>query len=72
MTSSVRAADGQPLRVTTPERPWLFLPVWQWPLVRSQLVSGGAVPVAGQPIGEVRWYLGNQLLATAPALASEY
>ncbi|HRX03634.1 MAG TPA: D-alanyl-D-alanine carboxypeptidase family protein [Anaerolineae bacterium] len=72
LTSWIRAADGQPLRVTAPERPWLFLPAWQWPLLRSQFVSNGAPPVAGQSIGEVRWYLGNQLLASAPALASEY
>ena len=72
LTSWVRGADGQPLRITAPERPWLFLPAWQWPLVRSQFVSGGGVPVIGQPIGEMRWYLGNQLLAVAPALASDY
>lgn len=71
-TSWLRAVDGQPLRVTVPERPWLFLPAWQWPLLRSQFVSGGAAPAAGQPIGEVRWYLGNQLLASAPAVASDY
>ena len=72
LTSWVIADDGQPLRVTAPERPWLFLPTWQWPLVRSQFVSDGGLPVAGQPIGEMRWYLANQLLATAPAVASDY
>ncbi|MCB0254487.1 MAG: D-alanyl-D-alanine carboxypeptidase [Anaerolineae bacterium] len=72
LTSWVIAEDGLPLRVTAPERPWLFLPTWQWPLVRSQFVSDGGLPVAGQPIGEMRWYLANQLLATAPAVASDY
>ncbi|MEZ4767178.1 MAG: D-alanyl-D-alanine carboxypeptidase family protein [Caldilineales bacterium] len=72
LTSWVRAADGRPLRVTAPERPWLFLPTWQWPLVRPQFVADGSDPVAGQTIGEMRWYLGNQLLAAAPAIASDY
>jgi D-alanyl-D-alanine carboxypeptidase len=64
-------ADGWPLHVTASETPDLFLPVWQWPLVRPQLVLAPAGAEPGQPPGAIRWYLGNQLLAEAPAVLSD-
>ena len=57
---------GQPRRVAASAPPDLFLPAWQWPLVRPQLVTTGAE--TGQFSGVVRWYLGNQRLAEAPAI----
>jgi D-alanyl-D-alanine carboxypeptidase (penicillin-binding protein 5/6) len=64
-------ADGQPLRVVANNPPDLFLPFWQWPLVRPLLVLTAPTIAPNQPIGVVRWYLGNQLLAEAPATATE-
>lgn len=64
-------ADGQPLRVVASDPPDLFLPLWQWPLVRPLLVLTAPTIAPNQPIGVVRWYLGNQLLAEAPATATE-
>ncbi len=57
---------GRPLRVAASATPPLFLPAWQWPLVRPQLVTTSVEP--GQFSGAIRWYLGNQLLAEAPAI----
>ncbi len=69
--SWLRLADGRPVRVVARSTPDLFLPLWQWPLVRTQFVpdpaSGGA-----QPAGVIRWYLGNRLLAEAPAILLAY
>jgi len=69
--SWLRSADGRPLRVVAPAPPDLFLPLWQWPLVRPLLVQTVSTPTPNQPIGVVRWYLGNQLLAEAPAVAAD-
>ena len=64
--------DGRPLRVAADAPPDLFLPVWQWPLVRPQLVLGPAEAGADQGYGVIRWYLGNRLLAEAPATLLAY
>jgi D-alanyl-D-alanine carboxypeptidase (penicillin-binding protein 5/6) len=64
-------ADGQPLRVATSDAPDLFLPQWQWPLVRPVLVVTAQPIEPNRPVGVIRWYLGNQLLAEAPATATE-
>jgi D-alanyl-D-alanine carboxypeptidase (penicillin-binding protein 5/6) len=71
-TSWIRAPDGKPLRVTAPGAPSLFLPSWQWPLVRPHVVLAGIPTDLSQPAGVVRWYLGNQLLGEAPAVLLEY
>ncbi len=64
-------ADGRPLRVVASAPPDLFLPQWQWPLVRPVLALTASTITPDQPIGVIRWYLGNQLLAEAPAMATE-
>ncbi|HNU05991.1 MAG TPA: D-alanyl-D-alanine carboxypeptidase family protein [Anaerolineae bacterium] len=69
--SWLRSDDGRPLRVVAQTPPDLFLPQWQWPLVRPLLVQTAATIAPNQPIGVVRWYLGNQLLAEAPAIAAD-
>ena len=70
--SWVSARDGKPLRVMAPSAPDFFLPSWQWPLVRPQVVLQSIPADLSQPAGLVRWYLGNQLLGEAPAVLSEY
>lgn len=70
--SWVIAPDGRPLRVTAPSAPDFFLPSWQWPLVRPQVVLQSIPADLNQPAGLMRWYLGNQLLGEAPAVLSEY
>lgn len=60
-------ADGRTVRVVASAPPDLFLPTWQWPLVRPQFVASPAPATPGQPEGVIRWYLGNQLLGEAPA-----
>lgn len=70
--SWILASDGRPLRVTAPDAPVLFLPSWQWPLVRSQVIVDAIPADLSQPAGLVRWYMGNQLLGQAPAVLSEY
>ncbi len=69
--SWLRLADGRPVRVAARAAPDLFLPLWQWPLVRPQFVPGTASG-DGQPVGVIRWYLGNRLLAEAPAILLAY
>ncbi len=64
-------ADGRPLHVAARDAPDLFLPRWQWPLVRPVLVVTAQPIAPNQPVGVIRWYLGNQLLAEAPATATE-
>jgi D-alanyl-D-alanine carboxypeptidase (penicillin-binding protein 5/6) len=64
-------ADGRPLHVVANSPPDLFLPLWQWPLVRPILVRTAPTLAPNQPVGVVRWYLGNRLLAEAPATAIE-
>lgn len=71
-SSWVRASDGQPLRVTAPAAPDLFLASWQWPQVRTQVSLQTPLASPGQPAGTVRWYLGNQKLAEAPAVLAGY
>ena len=61
----LRLPNGEPVRVATAIPPDLFLPLWQWPLLRVQPVLQTAD--LAQPAGVIRWYLGNQLLAEAPA-----
>jgi D-alanyl-D-alanine carboxypeptidase len=63
--------DGRPARVAAGAAPDLFLPLWQWPLVRPQFVPD---PASGHalPAGMIRWYLGNQLLAETPAILLAY
>jgi hypothetical protein len=53
------------------DAPDLFLPQWQWPLVRPVLTLTASAIAPDQPVGVIRWYLGNQLLAEAPATATE-
>jgi D-alanyl-D-alanine carboxypeptidase (penicillin-binding protein 5/6) len=65
-------ADGRPLRVAASDPPDLFLPQWQWPLIRPQLILSQAGAEPGQPSAVIRWYLGNQLLAEAPAILLAY
>ena len=62
----LRVADGRPLRVRVAAPPDLFLLAWQWPLLRVQPILQTTNPT--QPVGVVRWYLGNELLAEAPAV----
>jgi serine-type D-Ala-D-Ala carboxypeptidase (penicillin-binding protein 5/6) len=64
--------NGRPLRVVAAAPPDLFLPAWQWPLVRPQLVLNLAEAGADQPSGVMRWYLGNRLLAEEPAVLADY
>ena len=66
------AADDRPLRAAASAPPDLFLPNWQWPLVRPQLILSQAGAEPGQPSAVIRWYLGNQLLAEAPAILLAY
>ena len=70
--SWIVAPDGRPLRVTAPDAPDLFLPSWQWPLVRPQVVLQAIPADLSLPAGVVRWYLGNKLLGEAPVVLSEY
>lgn len=63
----LRGPDRTPYRVMVPDTPELFLASWQRPFVRSQLVLADLSQGSGQPVGEVRWYLGDSLLAQAPA-----
>ncbi len=70
-SSWLRSADGRPLRVAASAAPDLFLPVWQWPLVRPQFVPTPAEAGDESP-GVIRWYLGNRLLAQAPAILLGY
>jgi D-alanyl-D-alanine carboxypeptidase (penicillin-binding protein 5/6) len=69
--SWLRTADGRPLRAVASAPPDLFLPQWQWPLVRPVLTLTASAIAPDQPVGVIRWYLGNQLLAEAPATATE-
>lgn len=64
-------AGGRPLRVVAGDPPDLFLPQWQWPLVRPVLVLNAPTIAPNQPVGVIRWYLGNQLLAEAPAISAD-
>jgi D-alanyl-D-alanine carboxypeptidase (penicillin-binding protein 5/6) len=68
--SWLRTAGNEPLRVAASALPDLFLPTWQWPLVRPQLVWAPGEP--GQSSAVIRWYLGDQLLAEAPAILLAY
>lgn len=68
----IKAPDGRPLRVTAPGAPDLFLPRWQWPVVRTQAIIASVPTDLAQPAGVVRWYLGNDLLGEAPAFLSVY
>lgn len=65
-------ADGRPLRVVASDAPDLFLPQWQWPLVRPVLALTAPAIAPDQPVGVIRWYLGNQLLAEAPAISVDF
>ncbi|MEA3338184.1 MAG: D-alanyl-D-alanine carboxypeptidase family protein [Chloroflexota bacterium] len=67
-----RGADDRPYRLVATETPELFLPDWQWDRVRAQAVIDGNEPAGQQSAGAVRWYLGAQLLAEAPAIWSAY
>lgn len=62
-------ADGRPLRVLAVDPPDLFLAGWQWPLVQARFLRTASEITPNQPIGVIRWYLGNQRLAEAPAMA---
>jgi D-alanyl-D-alanine carboxypeptidase (penicillin-binding protein 5/6) len=67
-TSWVSGPDGTPYRVNALEPPDLFLARWQWPLVQPRVVSSFDPIDPNQLAGEVRWYLGNELLDNSPAL----
>lgn len=70
-TAWVRDHEDRPLRIVAPNAPDLFLPVWQWPRVRAQVVlDTPGRPQPGSPVGTVRWYLGTELLGEAPAITS--
>lgn len=71
-TAWVRDHEGHPLRITAPGAPDLFLPIWQWPRVRTQVALDTSVQPPGSPAGTVRWYLGSELLGEAPAVLSPY
>jgi D-alanyl-D-alanine carboxypeptidase (penicillin-binding protein 5/6) len=72
LTAWIRVADGTPYRVTAPEAPDLFLSAWQWTQVRAQALLQPTSAEGGLPQGTVRWYLGDLLLAEAPAVLSPY
>lgn len=64
----LRAADGRPRLLRAADPPELFLPRWQWSLLRVQPV----VTTNSTTVDHVRWYLGDQLLAEAPAALVDY
>ena len=68
----IRSSDGTPWRVTAPDAPELFLPRWQWPLVRTHATLGQISGDPTQAAGTVRWELGDTLLAEAPAFLSRF
>lgn len=71
-TAWVRLPDGRVLRVVAEAPPDLFLPRWLWPRVRTQAVWQAVGSDPGRLAGQVRWYLGNELLGQAPAYLSPY
>lgn len=66
-TSWVLGQDGTPFRVTVPQPPDLFLASWQWPLLQVRTTFLDRPADRNQALGEVRWYLGNELLDSSPA-----
>jgi D-alanyl-D-alanine carboxypeptidase (penicillin-binding protein 5/6) len=68
----VRSPDGRPWRVVAPDAPDLFLPRWQWPLVRAHATLNQISGDPTQPAGTLRWDLGGTLLAEAPAFLSQF
>lgn len=71
-TAWVTLADGRVLRVIAENPPDLFLPRWLWPRVRTQVIWQAPGDETGRLAGQVRWYLGNELLGQAPARLSPY
>lgn len=62
-SSWLAGSDQRTGVVTAATPPDLFLPAWQWPLVRVQPMLD---PLnTSTPTGVIRWYLGNELLAEA-------
>lgn len=72
LTAWVQAADGRPYLVTAADPPDIFLPDWQWPLLRTQPILAPTSAESGPPAGVIRWYLANDLLAEAPATLIAY
>lgn len=71
--SWIRGGDGRALRITVPEPPSILLPAWQWSMLRAQPVIAQSIPAdVSEPGRTYQWYLGTTLLASAPAVISEY
>ena len=59
--------DGKIYRLRTVTSTDVFLPAWQWPLVRPVVTLNAGVPLTGTvPIGSLRLTLGSQTLASVP------
>jgi D-alanyl-D-alanine carboxypeptidase (penicillin-binding protein 5/6) len=59
-------SDGRAYRLRTEGARGALLPSWQWDLVQPERVLDASVPMtATQPIGSVRWRLGDEILADA-------
>ncbi len=58
---------GALYRLQANERPELHLAAWQWRLLRPVRQIDASAPITGSlPVGQVAWWLGDQVLATAP------
>jgi hypothetical protein len=59
--------DGQAYRLRAAEPSDLFLPSWQWRLVEPVRRLDATVPLTDTlPVGELRWLLGGQVVASTP------
>ena len=58
---------GRFYRLQVSDPPELYLPAWQWRLVQPVRRIDASAPLTGTlPVGQVAWWLGDQVLATAP------
>ncbi len=59
--------DGKIYRLRAATSTDVFLPAWQWPLVRPVVSLNAGVPLTGTvPVGSFRLTLGGQTLASVP------
>lgn len=60
-------SDGRLYRLQTRDAPTLFLPVWQWSLLQPiRRLDATAALTGTLPVGQLEWFLGNQIVATTP------